>query len=312
VTDSRRVTGVASLALRDLLHGPRRIGRVFAALSQAAYLEFPDAVPQPRVIAVSPPGPLRLPNAIVAQAPQLANGDQVTVGDGQLTASAVEIKITRWWDPSPVFGPLSRARLDHGTAALARYCQGAAVQPGLPSDALTGLADSCLAGDLASAVEAADALTGLGAGLVPSGDGVICGVLLALRLLGGAIPGGTKAVWLADWLGAAATCQAAQRTTTLAAALLHCAANGQAAAEVCAVLLGMAGQEPLEPAATRLLTGTASAGVAGGKNGASAGAAGGTYGAGADLACGLVTGCRAALRLSLPSRTGGDAVSWPP
>ena len=89
---------------------------------------------------------------------------------------------------------------------------------------------------------------GLGPGLVPSGDSMVSGVLLALRLLGGAISGGTRAVWLANWLSAAVTCDAAQRTTTLAASLLHCAASGQAAAEVSAVLLGMAGQEPLEPA----------------------------------------------------------------
>jgi len=59
--------------------------------------------------------------------------------------------------------------------------------------------------------------------------------------------------------------------------VLHCAARGQAAAEVSAVLLGMAGQEPLEPAASRLLT----------------------AGQGVDLAWGLVAGCRAALLLSV-------------
>src|SRR6478752_5054396 len=103
------------------------------------------------------------------------------------------------------------------------------------------------------------------------------GVLRALRLLGGAISGGTRAVWLANWLSAAVTCDAAQRTTTLAASLLHCAAKGQAAAEVSAVLLGMAGQEPLEPAASRLLAAPQ----------------------GVDLAWGLVAGCRAALLLSV-------------
>ena len=84
-------------------------------------------------------------------------------------------------------------------------------------------------------------------------------------------------MWLANWLSAAVTCDATQRTTTLAASLLHCAAKGQAAAEVSAVLLGMAGQEPLEPAASRLLTAPQ----------------------GVDLAWGLVAGCRAALLLSV-------------
>ena len=95
---------------------------------------------------------------------------------------------------------------------------------------------------------------GLGPGLIPSGDSVVSGVLLGAEAAGGAISGGTRAVWLANWLSASATSYAAQRTTTLAASLLHCAAGGQAAAEVSAVLLGMAGQEPLEPAAARLLS----------------------------------------------------------
>ena len=84
------------------------------------------------------------------------------------------------------------------------------------------LAACCAVGDLAGAVEAVEHLVGLGPGLVPSGDSMVSGVLLALRLLGGAISGGTRAVWLANWLSASATCYAAQRTThagRLAAAL---------------------------------------------------------------------------------------------
>ncbi len=150
--------------------------------------------------------------------------------------------------------------------------------PGLAGhDGPVQLAACCASGDLAGAVEAVEQLVGLGPGLVPSGDSVVSGVLLALRLLGGAISGGTRAVWLANWLSASATCYAAQRTTALAASLLHCAASGQAAAEVSAVLLGMAGQEPLEPAAAKLLAAAQ----------------------GADLAWGLVAGCRAALLLSV-------------
>ena len=90
--------------------------------------------------------------------------------------------------------------------------------------------------------------------MIPGGDGIITGMLLALRLLGGAIPGGTRSVWLADWLSAAVTSYARQRTTPLAAALLHCASRGQAAAEVSAVLRGVAGEEPIEPAARALLS----------------------------------------------------------
>jgi len=276
--------GVASLAVRDVVRGVRRNGRVLAALPHAIYLEFADAVPEPRVIAVSPPDAIRLPNAIITgpregRLPAPGPGsEQCWAGGSRVLACGLDIRVVRWWAPSPVFGPLSRARLDHGSGVLARLYAAAEHVPGLAGhDGPAQLAACCASGDLAGAVEAAEHLVGLGPGLVPSGDSVVSGVLLALRLLGGAISGGTRAVWLANWLSASVTCDAAQRTTTLAASLLHCAAKGQAAAEVSAVLLGMAGQEPLEPAASRLLAAPQ----------------------GVDLAWGLVAGCRAALLLSV-------------
>jgi hypothetical protein len=168
--------------------------------------------------------------------------------------------------------------------ALARVYAAADIRPGLEGqDSPAALAACCAAGDLAGAVELAEALVGLGPGLVPSGDSMLCGLLLALRLLGGATAGGTRPVWLADWLGAAVTGYADQRTTPLAAALLQCAARGQASEQVSAVLHGIAGQEPVEPAARRLLT-------AGGASGA-------------ELTWGMMAGCAAALALSGP----GDA-----
>jgi hypothetical protein len=283
-TEPTVTAGVASLAVRDLLRGIRRNGRVLAALPQAIYLEFADPAPEPRVITVSPPDAIRLPNAIIAGPWEPRSGvpaggsAECWAGGSRVLAAGLDIRIVRWWDPSPVFGPLSRARLDHGSGVLARLYTAAEHAPGLAGQDGPGqLAACCANGDLAGAVEAAEHLVGLGPGLVPSGDSVVSGVLLALRLLGGAISGGTRAVWLANWLSAAVTSDAAQRTTTLAAALLHCAAKGQAAAEVSAVLLGMAGQEPLEPAASRLLASVQ----------------------GVDLAWGLVAGCRAALHLSV-------------
>jgi hypothetical protein len=185
-----------------------------------------------------------------------------------------------------VFGPLSRGRLDHGAAILGKVCAQATPGPTMAShSAVKALAACCASGDLAGAVEQAELLVGLGPGIVPGGDGVLCGMLLALRLLGGAIPGGTRAVWLAGWLSAAVTSYARQRTTPLAASLLTCASRGQAAAEVSAVLHGVAGEEPVEPAARKLLA---------------VDPAGPAAGLGvADLAWGLVAGCRAAQVLSV-------------
>jgi len=299
----RAVPGVASLALHRLLREPLQAGRVIAVLPDVIYLDFGEYAGEPQVIALTAPGVICPPNAITlklpgqdgpappagAQEPARPAGredrtagreDGAWVGNGRVLACGMDVQVRRWWDPSPVVGPLSRGRLEHGVASLARVYSAAEYRPGLDGhDAPAALAARCAAGDLASAVEVAESLVGLGPGLTPSGDSMISGLLLALRLLGGATPGGTKAVWLADWLGAAVTCYAEQRTTALAATLLHCAARGQAAEEVSAVLRAFAGQKPVEPAARRLLT---------------AGRA-----TGAELTWGLIAGCGAALALSV-------------
>jgi len=299
----RAVPGVASLALHRLLREPLQAGRVIAVLPDVIYLDFGEYAGEPQVIALTAPGVICLPNAITlklpgqdgpappagAQEPARPAGREdraagreegAWAGNGRVLACGMDVQVRRWWDPSPVVGPLSRGRLEHGVASLARVYSAAEYRPGLDGhDAPAVLAARCAAGDLASAAEIAESLVGLGPGLTPSGDSMISGLLLALRLLGGATAGGTKAVWLADWLGAAVTCYAEQRTTALAATLLHCAARGQAAEEVSAVLRAFAGQKPVEPAARRLLT---------------AGRA-----TGAELTWGLIAGCAAALALSI-------------
>jgi hypothetical protein len=286
---SVRAAGAASLAVRSLIDGPRRPAQVIAAFTSALYLELRAAGPEPRVLALVTPSAVRLPNAVVMTPHQAAasmdctawavTGGDACVGEGFVQAGRVRVPVRRWWDPSPVLGPLSRARLEQGCAALEGVCAASSCRPGLAGHpAPAALAACCAAGDLAGAVEAAESMVGLGPGLTPSGDDVLAGLLLALRLLGGAIRGGTRAVWLADWLSAAVTYDAASRTTSLSATLLHCAARGQAAAEAATVLRAFAGQEPAVPAVTRLL------------------AAGHT--SGADLAWGLAAGCRAALALS--------------
>jgi hypothetical protein len=305
------VAGIASLAVRDLLNGRPQAGYVLAVVQDTIIAEFPGAAREPRVIAISTPAAVRLPNAIIAgipadtvtatmttittatstaahaaKAPKTTKENQASntasASGGAIRIGGLTVLARRWWDPSPVFGPLSRGRLDQAAAVLSGMCRQAAPGPTLADhDGSAALAASCAAGDLAGAVEQAERLVGLGAGIVPAGDSVLCGLLLALRLLGGAIPGGTRAVWLADWLSAAVTSYASQRTTPLAASLLHCAARGQAAAEVAAVLHGVAGEDPVEPAVRRLLAArTAAVGTA-------------------DLTWGLATGCRVAQALSV-------------
>ncbi|WP_433184931.1 oxamate carbamoyltransferase subunit AllH family protein [Actinoallomurus sp. CA-150999] len=276
--------GAASLGVRAMLGGPRRAARAVAVFPSAAYLRV-DGPTEPIILALVTSDAVRPPNAVVLATPArqepfrgVREGDVAFVGDGGVEVTTrLRVRIRRWWDPTPVLGPLSLARLAHGAHAL-----GELTGPwGLSGHPVPGvLADSCADGDLAHAVDAAERIVGLGPGLTPSGDDALAGLLLALRLLGGAVPGGGRAVWLADWLGAAVTAYACERTTALAATLLQCAARGQASVETAAVLRGIAGQEPLEPAARRLIDIR--------------------HTSGADVAWGLLTGCRAALALSAP------------
>jgi hypothetical protein len=229
-------------------------------------------------------------------------GGDALVGDGRVEADGLRVRVRRWWDPSPALGALQPAALAAGVRSLEAALEAALDGPGMTGGGLAGhpdpveLAGACAAGDLAGAVEAAERIVGLGPGLTPSGDDILCGLLVSLRLVGDAVrhdravplrgndpPHPTVrsahgAVWLADWLGAAVTADAGTRTTALAATLLHCATGGRAGAEVAAVLRCVAGHEPPGTAVRRLL------------------AVGHT--SGADLAQGVLAGCRATLALT--------------
>jgi Protein of unknown function (DUF2877) len=309
-----QVAGAASLALRALLERPRRPARVIAVFPAAVYLEIRAASAEPSVLALVSSDAVRMANAVVVGAASrdrpfgtVRDGDDAWIGDGaiditmpvpgphgpgcqpRLDATArIRIRVRRWWDPAPVLGPVPHARLAHGAMTLETASKDGVFGLAGHPDPLR-LADRCAAGDLANAVDAAERIVGLGPGLTPSGDDVLAGLLVALRLMGGAVHGAETAIWLADWIGAAVTADAGTRTTAISATLLHCAARGQAAAEVAAVLRALAGQEPLTPAVRRLL------------------AAGHT--SGADLIWGLLAGCRAALALSTAAGAAGRATA---
>ncbi|WP_240810050.1 DUF2877 domain-containing protein [Actinomadura sp. WMMA1423] len=288
--------GAASLALRPLLDPPRRPARVIAAFPAAVYLEMRGGGPggaEPRVLAVVTSDAGRLPNAVVVVATRrdhpfrsVREGADAFVGEGRIEMEGLTVRVRRWWDPSPVLGGMQAASLSRGLRALEAElaAAGALTAAGPAGGGLAGhpdpdaLAACCAAGDLAGAVEAAERIVGLGPGLTPSGDDILCGLLTSLRTVGGAVRRGESAVRLADWLGAAVTADAGTRTTALAATLLHCAAAGNAGAEVTAVLRCVAGHEPPQAAVRRLL------------------AVGHT--SGADLAHGVLAGCRAVLALA--------------
>ncbi|MFD8530770.1 DUF2877 domain-containing protein [Streptosporangium canum] len=247
-------TGAASTALRRLLESPRRPARVLAAFPYGIYLEVRTEL-EPQVIAVVTGSAARLPNAMVVTGPmpRVTVGDEAYVGDGSIEVGRLSLRAHRWWNPAPPLGPVDPVRLAAALPRLAALCDRSARRPGLEGNAAAELlAEGCAEASLLRGVTAAEQLVGLGPGLTPSGDDMLAGVLVALRHLGTAAGVG-RAVWLADWLAAAVTFDARGRTTPISAALLHCAARGEAGGEVLAVLRGLAGRQDLEPALHRLL-----------------------------------------------------------
>lgn len=90
---------------------------------------------------------------------------------------------------------------------------------------LTALRAAIAAGDRSAAVHGARPLIGLGPGLTPSGDDVLAGIEAALRSVGHPL-GGFLAAHLRD---------IEERTTTISAALLRHAADGEFAERIGAV-----------------------------------------------------------------------------
>ncbi|MGW0062472.1 DUF2877 domain-containing protein, partial [Streptosporangium sandarakinum] len=110
-------TGAASAALRPVLDRPRRPARVLAVFPSAIYLEV-RAELEPRVVAVTTGGAVRLPNALVTAGtpPPAAVGDEAWVGDGAVELERLRLRVRRWWDPAP---PPDRAGPGGGAAARA-------------------------------------------------------------------------------------------------------------------------------------------------------------------------------------------------
>lgn len=206
-----------------VVHGARHRAIVLAAFPTALYLQVGGHAD---VLPVVTRGGLRLPTALAVATPLptvgwgAQPGDPVVVGDGVVHLPGVHIRAVRTWHPRAVpvattdrpGRPLAHLSLPWRSPARA-----------LAAALLTGAAPAYLL------AERVGTLVGAGPGLTPSGDDVLCGVLLGLRLH----PRGS-AVLVADlWRAVQPRLTA---TTSLSAALLHEAAAGYAAEPVMRLL----------------------------------------------------------------------------
>lgn len=274
------VPASASVLLRAVLQRPERPARVLGLFPAAAYLADADGT----VVTVCTHDAVRLPNALVLTArtdaspfPALAvvAGAEpgARAGDGGVRIGPLRVAAVRWWTPTRPAEPSGTGALRTGVAALRRALgPSAGGLPGRARDDLAALGRHLTTTPgLARATPAALALLGLGPGLTPSGDDVLCGFLLALRHLATEPALAARAAGL----GARVAAHAPGRTTDLSAALLGHAARGDGCAQLADLISAVGRGHGVLPALRGLLT------------------LGHT--SGADLAVGVLAGAEAAL-----------------
>lgn len=269
----------ASLSVRPTLLGPPVPARVLAAFPAAVYLRTADG----EVLALLTRDAVRLPNGLVlpshsTSAPfeelvrRVAEVGAGTIpahcGGGVVRVGPLLCHTVRWWAPLRPRPPGDPLRWRASVHALGRGLRASRASggpaSGLPAEgraALRALAARAARQDSDGCAKQALRLVGLGPGLTPSGDDVLCGFLLALRHLGGR--------------PLAAPVHHAGRTTQLSAALLDHAARGDGCDPLVRLLDAVAGHTSV-PAALAVLL-----------------AVGHT--SGADLALGVLAGAHAVL-----------------
>lgn len=237
-----RLSAVASTAIAPLLRGGHRDLRVLAVFPQAAYL----SVGEDLVTLVTSDG-IRQPNAVVLNVPSNARplarifvGQTGRIGNGRVWLGDLDIRVSRWWDPTPRLRATTPARLRAASETTRRRI--AATTGGMPpregvdlASVLAGALDGMLAalsvGDDGAAFLAARGSIGLGPGLTPSGDDQLAGLVAGTLVLAPSL--GAGASWLpsvvaaTQRLGLAVAEAAVGRTTSVSAALLGHAALGR-------------------------------------------------------------------------------------
>lgn len=229
---SGTVPGAATAWVRDRLAGPERTGRVLHVGRDATYVEVDgDCLGVLSRAATHVPCGIRtaLPSLAGLPGPGRARvGDPVTVGGGRIGFAGTDVVVARLVDaavPSLVPAP-------ERVAALAAAMTWSVVTDELPAASLAGLR----AGDAGAVTD----LLGLGGGLTPLGDDVLCGWIATATALGRPDR---------DAVTASATRLAGARTTLLSATLVGCAARGDVLPQFRRLLLTLADGAGAAPAA---------------------------------------------------------------
>lgn len=256
---AQNLPGEVSGPMAPLVHGPLRTGRIVATTRHALYATTGD--PALPAIALVTRDALRVPNAVVLPTASPARpfdsvrqGDTVVIGHGRVRCGVLSVVAGRSWAPpraQDLPAPCDPRRAPELTAHLDRLAGPAS--PGIAAP-LAALREALLRAEPAAVPDTARALVGLGPGLTPSGDDILCGILLAIhpRPTGQAAQAFSRRSACREAL-VAATASAADRTPLVSAAMLAHAARGECLPQVFAALEALATGRPLLPALTPLL-----------------------------------------------------------
>jgi Protein of unknown function (DUF2877) len=222
------VPGAGSPLSRAVLAGPPRQALVLASLPTALYLSVGrhhEVLPVLASDALMLPAGTRLSAGGRDIVWGVGPGDWVTVGDAEIALPGWRIRLVREWRPARVH-VVSRLAEPGVLSELAGSMSCHASAPGLVDQA-SAVCRAARRGDDAGVRDGVRHLLGAGEGLTPSGDDVLCAVLLVLGGLGD-----TAAVTV---LGEAAQEQWAH-TTSLSASLLDAARGGYAVPQFAALV----------------------------------------------------------------------------
>jgi hypothetical protein len=205
--------------------GAARHARVLAAFPTALYLQLGR---HDLVLPVLTRDALLLPTGLRLALPSgtvrwgVQPGDEVLVGNGRVRLPGRDVVSVRLWRPARV----TPGRPGAGSITAAADRLGRADSSAVLRELAADLTAAALGGRPVS--RRVGVLVGAGAGLTPSGDDALCGVLLALRAVGGLLPAGPGAARAV----AGAVREASTATTSLSASLLSAASEGYAVPEV--------------------------------------------------------------------------------
>ncbi|NMM24872.1 MAG: DUF2877 domain-containing protein [Phycicoccus sp.] len=224
----REVPGAASPLTQTIVAGPWLQALVLARFPSALYLSVGahDAVlPVVTSDALMLPTAVRLSVAARELEWGVEPGDTVTVGRAEIRLPDLLVRVVREWRPTRVrvWPHLPEPRL---LAELADRLSTHVRSPDL-MDQATAVCRAARAGDDAEVRRGTRRLLGAGLGLTPSGDDVLCAVLLVLWGVGDPAPIALLGAAVQDRWSA---------TTSLSASLLGAARQGFAVPEVAALV----------------------------------------------------------------------------